>query len=173
MSSSDNQDCIQKQDENNSRVEKTEQTVPAAETPSAFPTPSELKQEPIEPTVRPAVLFVDDEPSIRRLATTVLTNAGFRVLLAENGVEAIRIFRDHIHEIDLTILDLTMPLMNGLDAFSAIRDLKSNARVILSSGYFQGDIHLESNLVFLRKPYKPDELLEAIRLSINIKNNQS
>jgi PAS domain S-box-containing protein len=81
------------------------------------------------------VLIVDDEETVRAVAQQMLDNMGFSVLTASDGSEALHIFRRHYKQIVCVLLDLTMPHMDGVKAFQAMRLLHPQARVILCSGY--------------------------------------
>jgi CheY-like chemotaxis protein len=75
---------------------------------------------------------------MKRLSATaslLLENLGYKVLLAQNGQEAVDIYSREADHIDLIILDIVMPVMSGPDAFERILDINSKAKVILSSGY--------------------------------------
>ncbi len=80
------------------------------------------------------MLVVDDEEIVRSLAKRMIEEAGFTVLTANDGEEAVHLFREHQHEVACVLLDLTMPKMGGEEAFQAIRQICPGARVILSSG---------------------------------------
>jgi CheY-like chemotaxis protein len=67
------------------------------------------------------ILLADDEPSVLRLGERVLKSAGFRVLLAKDGYEAIELFREHAQDIDAVILDMGMPGADGVATLEAIR----------------------------------------------------
>lgn len=109
------------------------------------------------------VLVVDDEPMIRDLARAVLETSGYRVLEAHDGEHAVEVFRDHKADIDLVVLDLTMPRMSGRDTFRALVDLEPAARVMFSSGYTADDLSDTTGVVgMLPKPYRPTELLSAV-----------
>jgi CheY-like chemotaxis protein len=112
------------------------------------------------------VLVVDDEPMVLRLATWILEDAGFRVIEARDGVEAVEAYRSHAAEIDVVVLDLDMPRMNGAETFDALRALRPDVRVLLSTGY--GDEPLDRfqdrGLVgTLDKPYAASQLVAAVR----------
>ena len=113
------------------------------------------------------VLLVDDEETVRTVGKTMLETMGFEVLMAADGHEAVKKFREHPDGIALVLLDLTMPRMNGEDAFREIRLIKGNARVILSSGYNEHeatDRFSGKGLAgFVQKPYKYLTLMEIIR----------
>jgi CheY-like chemotaxis protein len=108
---------------------------------------------------------VDDEPSVRMLASTALTRGGFRVIEAADGLEGLEALAADPH-VDIVVLDLTMPALDGMEVLEAIREQHPFLPVLLSSGY-SGD-HLptgtlEAGLtVFLRKPYAPSQLLAAV-----------
>jgi len=115
------------------------------------------------------VLIVDDEDLIRTAVKAILARHGCRVLLASNGMEAMSIFIDHLHEIDLVLLDLTMPGMKGDEVFRQMRKLRSDVRVVISSGFdeasldetIRGDAHGS----FLAKPWTSAELLRALDIT--------
>jgi CheY-like chemotaxis protein/two-component sensor histidine kinase len=113
------------------------------------------------------VLLVDDEETVRTVGKTMLETMGFDVLMAADGHEAVEKFREHPDGIALVLLDLTMPRMNGEEAFREIRLIKDDARVILSSGYDEQeatDHFADKGLAgFVQKPYKYLALMEKIR----------
>jgi CheY-like chemotaxis protein len=116
------------------------------------------------------VLVVDDEHMVRGLARKVLEKAGFEVLTAAGGAEAIDILRQHPRPVDLVLLDMTMPSMAGSDVFQAMRKIDPGLRVILSSGYSEEEAtHRfgERDLAgFLQKPYHPKDLLQKVGAAI-------
>jgi two-component system cell cycle sensor histidine kinase/response regulator CckA len=126
--------------------------------------PRPLADTPVPPCDRVrTVLVVDDEPMIRDLARAVLETSGYRVLEAHDGEHAVEVFRDHKSDIDLVVLDLTMPRMSGRDTFRALVDLEPAARVMFSSGYSADDLSDTTGVIgMLPKPYRPTELLTAV-----------
>lgn len=116
------------------------------------------------------VLVADDESYIRSLTSRMLKTAGFDVLLAENGIDAIKIFRENIDKIGCIILDLTMPEMDGHEALIELRKISNKLPIIISSGYSEVDItpQFEGENIsgFLQKPYQFDELLLIIDKAI-------
>ena len=86
------------------------------------------------------VLIVDDEESIRAISAMQLRRLGLDVLTAEDGRQAVDIYRAHKDEIALVLLDLTMPHMNGEEAYRKLRQINPDVRVILASGYSETDI---------------------------------
>jgi len=132
-------------------------------------TATPLTQTP-HPTDQPTtILLVDDEEMIRSLGRAVLESAGYLVLEAEDGEEAVELYRASPRPIDLVILDLTMPRMSGKDAFRRMADRDPGVRVLLSSGYTaDGLSDTDGILGLLPKPYRPAELLDAVRLALNL-----
>lgn len=112
------------------------------------------------------ILLVDDEEVIRLTCKSILEEMGYQVVTAENGEEAIRIFRANFSEIDLVLMDMIMPVMDGREAFSAIREIDKNAKIIIASG-FSKDGHLEEMKEaglngFIRKPFNSFELSQLV-----------
>ncbi|HRR69624.1 MAG TPA: PAS domain S-box protein [Desulfomonilia bacterium] len=112
------------------------------------------------------ILVVDDEEIVLDLCRTMLAHLGYRVLTAENGEEALERIHEHGEEIACVILDLTMPGMNGIDAFQAIKRMRGGIRVIMSSGFSEQEVsHLfggASPEGFLKKPYELKSLRSEI-----------
>lgn len=113
------------------------------------------------------VLVVDDEEMVRQVAKAILESVGFQVKTAENGEEAIDVFRQSTGEIDLVLMDMTMPHMNGEEAFARLREIDPGVRVVMASGYSAHDAttHITSkNLAgFIQKPYRAAELVAKLR----------
>ncbi len=107
---------------------------------------------------RGTVLVVDDDESVRRVAQDMLAALGFDVLTAGDGQEGVEIFRRRAADIELVVLDLSMPRMSGEEAFREIREAAPEARVILASGYDeQESIRLfagQGLSGFIQKPYR-------------------
>ncbi|MBN9121298.1 MAG: PAS domain S-box protein [Planctomycetes bacterium] len=133
--------------------------------PMSLPTPTNIPRPPKPPTV----LLVDDEPMIRDLGRAVLSRAGFRVLTAEDGADAVEVFARQYTEIDLVILDVTMPRMSGRDAFRHMIELNPSARIMFSTGYTAEDlVEVDGAAGLLSKPYRPQELLAAVRTALAV-----
>jgi signal transduction histidine kinase len=100
-------------------------------------------------------LVVDDEPDVRTIGERMLARLGYRVLCAASGPEALEIHR--AETVDLVLLDLMMPGMDGLEVLAALRKLDAAVRVVLMSGYVAEDrrdqLAAESTAAFLRKPF--------------------
>jgi PAS domain S-box-containing protein len=112
------------------------------------------------------ILVVDDEETVRRFARESLELAGFDVLTAGDGLEALELYRQHTDEIRLVILDLTMPHLDGEETFQRLKALRADVRVVLSSGYDEQDATSrfagKDEVTFLQKPYYPEGLLESV-----------
>jgi two-component system cell cycle sensor histidine kinase/response regulator CckA len=116
------------------------------------------------------VLLVDDEETIRALGARMLASLGFAVLTAADGYEALEVYRAHIDETPLVLLDLTMPRMDGEETFRELHALDPSVRVVMSSGYSEQDITSRfagQGLVgFVQKPYTLAELAEQLRAAL-------
>ena len=112
------------------------------------------------------VLVVDDEEGLRSLMVSALEEAGCTVYSAADGVEGVEQFQRHREDIDVVVLDLTMPRLNGDEVFRRIRSSQPETRVILCSGYTEEDIvrHFDGRGLagFIEKPFKPSELISKI-----------
>ena len=113
------------------------------------------------------VLIAEDEPPVLRLARRVLSNAGYQVLTATNGREAVDLFRAQQHAIGLVILDVVMPEMGGRRALEEIRKLRHDVPALFCSGYSIGEIDTNflgsEGVHLLNKPYSPADLLARAR----------
>ncbi|MGB9500262.1 MAG: PAS domain-containing protein [Dissulfuribacterales bacterium] len=118
---------------------------------------------------RGTVLLVDDEEILRDLGKEMLEMLGLTVLLAEDGMQALEVYRQHAADIACVILDMTMPHMGGEQAFRKLCQLNKDIKVIIASGYSESDIEdkfLGKGLSgFLQKPYQLGDL-QAILQSV-------
>jgi|WetSurMetagenome_2_1015567.scaffolds.fasta_scaffold03459_3 PAS domain S-box-containing protein len=123
------------------------------------------------------VLLVDDEPALRRMAAEMLTRLGFKVLEAEDGVEAVEVFRQHQDEIRCLFCDLTMPRMDGWETLETIRALRPDIPVVLASGYDEARAmegkRAELPQAFLHKPYTMAELKAALDAAMGASSAES
>jgi PAS domain S-box-containing protein len=113
------------------------------------------------------VLVVDDEEIIRNVARSMLEQLGFSVVTADDGQAAVRLYQRRQDEIVCVLLDLTMPKMGGNETFHALRRIRSDVRVILSSGFGEegateqfGGMDLAG---FIQKPYQLDTMIARFR----------
>jgi two-component system, cell cycle sensor histidine kinase and response regulator CckA len=112
------------------------------------------------------VLLVDDEDTIRAIGTEMLKELGFCVITASDGREAIEIFRQ-TPGIDLVLLDLTMPHIDGEQCFRELRKLQPDIKIIVTSGYNEQEVSQKfigrGLSGFLQKPFRFSSLREALR----------
>ncbi|MBI5866256.1 MAG: PAS domain S-box protein, partial [Planctomycetes bacterium] len=127
-------------------------------------------QETLDRTPAPAssagrrtILVIDDESDVCEVVSAVLEPRGTVVLTTQSGREGIELFRAHSQEIDVVLLDVTMPEMSGIEVLVELRKIRPDVRVVLSSGYVQADLASDeiarTATGFLHKPYTIDGLL--------------
>ena len=118
-------------------------------------------------------LLVDDDEMVRGVTRAALERMGCRVLTAKDGVDGLDLFRRHLKEVDLVILDMTMPRMSGEETFQQMRRLKPEVKVLLTSGYNEQDAtnrFTGKGLAgFIQKPFAPSDLRCKIQLILQDK----
>ncbi len=113
------------------------------------------------------ILAVDDEPFVLQVAKATLERYGYKVITAKNGREGVELFRKRAREIDLVLLDMTMPELNGEETLTAIRAIRPDVIAVLSSGY--DEIESTSRFLgkglagFIQKPYTPEGLASKVK----------
>lgn len=112
------------------------------------------------------ILIVDDEDIVLNVGTSGLERAGYTVITASGGAEAVDLFRARCAEIGLVILDLTMPRMSGEETYRALKSIRGDIRVVISSGYSRaesaGRFEGEPIEEFLQKPYRARDLVALV-----------
>ncbi len=112
------------------------------------------------------ILVVDDEASIRKTVRAILEAYNYRVLSASTGQDAISLYTEHQADIDIVLMDMMMPGMDGASAIRAIQEVNPAVNIIASSGLASSDRMATINALgistFLAKPYTPEELLNTI-----------
>jgi CheY-like chemotaxis protein len=108
-------------------------------------------------------LLVDDEKSVLKTCAKMLRLCGFNVITASDGMDAVTQFREHSNEIDVVVMDLTMPNMDGVTAMVEIREIRPDAKVILASGFNEEELSKRFIVFaapsgFIRKPYSMNQL---------------
>ncbi len=120
------------------------------------------------------VLVVDDEEPIVRATSLILRSFGLSVLSAKDGAEGLAVYRAHRDQIRLVLLDLTMPVVGGLEALSRLREEDAALPVILTSGYSDESAPITQSdpaTTFLPKPYTAEGLAAALQLSLSRKTS--
>jgi len=112
------------------------------------------------------VLAIDDDPGVLETLARMLKQEGFKVLAAMSGKNAIELYRSAKDQIDVIILDMIMPEMGGFEAFNLIKQMNSDAKFVLSSGYSLSEDVVQmlsvGGVEFLQKPFSPDEMMRKI-----------
>lgn len=116
------------------------------------------------------ILVAEDNNEVRGLAAQILRDAGYVVLEAEDGQEAIRVFDSHMGEIRLALLDIVMPKCGGRAVSQHIRSASSGVGILFASGYvpesFDENVLQEKGIEFIEKPYKKNDLLNKVRIML-------
>lgn len=118
------------------------------------------------PKSRGGILLVDDESLIREMGRELLKDRGYHVFLAEDGQQAIDLYKREREHISLVIMDVVMPVMSGKEALNLLTVSYPNIKVLISSGFNQNDTK-DSFLAmgaigFIQKPYRTQELFKAV-----------
>ena len=126
---------------------------------------------------RELILLVDDETEIAELASDMLADDGYKVVLARDGFEALRIYQQIGHHIGLVVLDFFLPVMDGDAVFDELRALNPNINVVLSSGFAEqskiGAMLAQGLRGFIPKPYTREKLLEQVRSTLDAGRQES
>ena len=116
------------------------------------------------------ILLIDDEESVRMLFQMVLAQAGYHVLTAESGSHGLQLLQQQ--EVDLALVDIFMPEMDGLELIQRLRAARPNSKIIAMSGgswewdYLDTAKQLGANCT-LKKPFSLQELLAAVSSQLN------
>ncbi|MCK5685986.1 PAS domain S-box protein [bacterium] len=114
-----------------------------------------ISKQPQEKKFSGKILLVDDEKSIRKIYSKLLRNIGFEVIIAENGLEAVQIFKELHKEIDIVLMDLMMPEMDGIEAFKNMKNITSDIKILFLTGYANSKKHSELMSLEVDIIYKP------------------
>jgi len=127
-------------------------------------------------TLTGTILVVDDELWVREAAADILALEGLRVLTAEDGQQGLALYQHNQAHIQLVLLDLSMPGMNGQDSYHHLRQLNPQLHIILSSGYSEKDVESILNhdplVHFLQKPYDQQQLLRCVHSALQFSSRQ-
>ncbi len=130
-----------------------------------------VDEEPLQGTG--TILLVDDEPMIINVGKAILERLGYKVIIADNGKTAINIYETAKDEIDIVILDMIMPGMNGIETFKRLKRCNPEIKILFSSGYSIDEesteiMNLDAN-GFIQKPYKYEKLSQKLRSMMGAK----
>jgi CheY-like chemotaxis protein len=146
----------------------------AAQSPASTGQPSSVRAEikTLNPDgKRELILLVDDEAEIAELAAEMLAEEGYKVIVAPDGFEALRIYQELGKQIGLVILDFFLPVMDGDAVFDELRALNPEIDVVLSSGFAEqnklGAMLAQGLRGFIPKPYTREKLLAQVRSTLD------
>jgi PAS domain S-box-containing protein len=121
---------------------------------------------------RRTILVVDDEEGIREFVRIVLEQAGYQVLLANDGEHALQVFLEQPNGIDLVLSDVVMPRRTGPDLAAELRRLRPTVRILFMSGFTGGTastpIEMPPGAHVLGKPFSLDRLLRAVASALQV-----
>jgi PAS domain S-box-containing protein len=126
-----------------------------------------LERPASEGTKKQSVLLVDDEPAMQELGRELLEDDGYQVTIAANGLEALEIYKEHHATIDLVVLDLVMPGMDGGQIYAEMKTINKDLKAFFCTGFISdqivSDLLHEEKLHAVSKPFRPDEFLKTVR----------
>ncbi len=134
----------------------------------ASPVPSEVREitETQVHAEAPTILVIDDEMDIASMAQEILESEQYRVLVKLNPVEGIEIYRQRQSEIDLVLLDLTMPEMTGKEVVDRLKAINPDVKIIVTSGYSEDEVNKKIGIAnvsgFIQKPYRLESLISMV-----------
>jgi len=113
------------------------------------------------------ILVAEDDPMVRDVAVRILERAGYRTIIAEDGLQAIELFEQHQDAISLAMVDMVMPRLSGREVYRKIKEAKPETQVVFCSGYdrdmAEDDRIVDPSLQIVQKPFDPEKLLDIIR----------
>ncbi len=124
------------------------------------------------PSGTETILLAEDDEVVRTLATRILENRGYTVISAQDGEDAINLYNDNVEKIDLVILDVVMPKLNGQAVYEAIKAIRPEIPILFSSGYSPNSDITEfikkAGTYLIQKPFIPNDLLRMVRNVLEI-----
>lgn len=139
------------------------------------PSTSETNAEPARPATAGTILLVEDEQALREVTARILVGAGYRVVSAANGPEALALTAEHPEAIDLLLSDVIMPQMPGPQLAERIRERCPKTRVMFMSGFAQPILdaggHLDNGVILVEKPFSGPTLLAKVGSALEPSGN--
>jgi PAS domain S-box-containing protein len=121
------------------------------------------------------ILIVEDEELLVHLLQLMLESKGYKVYVAQDGLKAIEIYKQHREEIKLVLTDMGLPEMTGMDEFKKLKRIDPNVKIVFASGFFNPDTKSELLQTgakgFIQKPYEANEILKTIRKVLDQKGS--
>lgn len=112
------------------------------------------------------ILLVEDEEMVAELLVELLEDKGLQAMMARDGEEALNIYREKHHEIDVVILDMGLPKLSGEIVFNEMKKINSDIIALLATGYIDDEMHkklIESGMKgFIQKPYREEEIINKV-----------
>jgi len=127
------------------------------------------KRDPGLPGGDETILIAEDEDLVRHVVVQILERAGYRVLSARNGKEALELLKENWSDVALVLLDVVMPELSGPEAYYRLRETLPDLPVVFSSGYTDEArfAHsMPSECVLIEKPYRAEDLLRTVRQAL-------
>ena len=112
------------------------------------------------------VLLVDDDAAVLRMAAAILKRAGFQVIRASNGLEALQVYESYAGHIDLLVTDLDMPEISGLELVARLSAIHPSIRVVVTSGGPRLEDPALRRYPIVSKPFGAAALLQAVRAAL-------
>jgi len=119
-----------------------------------------LQDKPIE--LGKTILIVDDDQAIRRFVSSILTQSGYQVIVAESAEDALQQSRAHQGTIHLLLSNIQMPGITGIELSTTLTVERPDLRVLLMSGFASGMLVLNEGWHFLHKPFIPSQLRDLV-----------
>jgi CheY-like chemotaxis protein len=132
----------------------------------ASPREREPAAPPVDPRRHGTILVAEDDPAVREVMRLMLESAGYRVVIAVDGAEALELVRARMHSLDLVISDVVMPRLGGRELSRALREERPELPLLLVSGYADPDAGKREPIgeALLSKPFSRADLLARVRL---------
>jgi DNA-binding NtrC family response regulator len=145
--------------------------------PSSSGFPFSLNAQEGEWMPKRKILVVEDEPTVQKVCSMVLRNHGFEPIIAENGLDGLNTYRERHAEICLTLADVSMPVLGGIEMVRCLFEMHSHVNVILMTGYSAAELipdEVRRLCSVLQKPFTPQYLIEAVNKCLQYdKDHQS